>query len=132
MKKLLIVLVIALIGLGLIGFGVYSQFFAGKGYVETTAKITRIDKTFTGYDNDNIEQYEYEVYVSYTVDGKEYNEKSDYYSPSYTEGQEIKISHDPSNPSKMLADSGKFGYFMIGGGVLTLIIGAVVLLKKNV
>ena len=67
-------------------------------------------------------QYDYEVYVNYNVDGKDYSEKTDYYAGNYKEGMEIKIFYNPDDPAQIHGDNGTFGIvMMIGGAVITVI-----------
>ena len=118
-------------------FGAYKTFIAGKGYIETTAVIDHIDEIEIGLDENDVMQYDYEVYVNYNVDGKDYSEKTDYYAGNYKEGMEIKIFYNPDNPSQIHGDSGTFGIvIMIVGAVVTvicivLLVAAGMVMKNN-
>ena len=82
-------------------------------------------------------QYDYEVYVNYIVDGKDYSEKTDYYAGNYKEGMEIKIFYNPDDPTQIHGDKGTFGIvMMIGGAVVTvicivLLVAAGMVMKNN-
>ena len=118
------------VGVLVLAFGCYIAFFETKGYVATTAVIERIEEYESGIDADGFTEYSHDVYVSYSVNGRLYEAKSDYYSARYREGQEIKIFYNPDNPEQIHGDSKNFGiYMMVLGPVLTLI-GAVVLFRR--
>ena len=56
---------------------------------------------------------EHDVYVAYSVDGKEYNALSDTYSSSYFEGKEITIFYNPDNPAQIHGDSKLLGIILM-------------------
>ena len=78
-----------------------------------------------------IMQYDYDVYVNYSVDGKEYTGKSDYYSGSYKEGMEIKISYDPNDPTKIHGDSKGMGIILMIAGSVTIVVCVVLLIAAG-
>ena len=130
-KKLLIVVVMLLAGLFCLGYGAYTAFFQNKGLVETTGVIERINAIDLGYtDDDNHEVYEYEVYVTYSVDGVERTSLSDYYEPSYEEGMQVKVFYDPAQPDVIHGDAKGFGVYMIVFGVVMLAASAFTLVRR--
>ncbi|MBQ8086747.1 MAG: hypothetical protein IJ232_11650 [Lachnospiraceae bacterium] len=130
-RKILIIISVLVLGIAATAIGVYNSFLAGKGYVETTAVIDHIDEIERGYDEDNVMQYDYDVYVNYSVDGKEYTGKSDYYSGSYKEGMEIKISYDPNDPTKIHGDSKGMGIILMIAGSVTIVVCVVLLIAAG-
>ena len=131
MNKTLGSIIALVIGIALVGIGIYVQFFQTKGFKETTATITKIEETWRGYNDETMEdEYDYEVYVKYTVDGKEYEGKADTYDGSYAEGKEITVFYDPSNPADIHGDSGFLGFVMIGIGAVMVVAGAFLLVKR--
>lgn len=113
-------------GIVILVIGIYMNFFEGRGYIETTAVIDHIDETYSGGDNDT----EYDVYVNYTVDGKDYQSRSDYYSPSYKEGKEIKIYYNPDNPQQIHGDSKGFRIYILVVGVVILVVSVLAFLRS--
>ena len=74
--------------------------------IETTAIITSI-KTYGSGDDKT-----HKVFVSYEVDGVEYESRLNGYSSSYYEGKRIKIYYDKEDPSKIGSKSLNFLYLM--------------------
>lgn len=76
-----------------------------------------------------------DVFVSYTVDGQEYERDLNYYTAGMHVGDTIEIYVDPENPSHIEADA-VFGdvIFMIVGGIFAFIGGCFVVMniKKKV
>ena len=100
-----------ILALAALGAGVYTGFFATKGFKSTTATIERIeeDETFVSADpNDK----HYIAYVTYTVDGKAYTEALDSYSPSYEVGKAIKVKYDPADPATVRDASLGFSLYL--------------------
>lgn len=87
------------------------------------AQITRIDvnhvrKTDTGTRSDC------DVWVSYTIDGREYDTELNYYTSGMHEGDTIEIFFDPDDPLNIKADTLLLDIIFIGlGGVFTIIGG---------
>ena len=69
-----------------------------KNGIETVATITRIERK-TDSDGDDKES----VYVSYTVDGENYEGKLDYYSSFMRVGNTVKIFYMPDDPQDMIS-----------------------------
>ena len=111
----------------MIGIGAYIGFFESRGFENTTATIVRIDAE----DDIAAEDKTYITTVTYTVDGKEYTEILDSYAPDYKVGKEVKIKYNPANPAIIHADSPGFAIYLLGAGVLLLIISIFVLIKNS-
>ena len=107
-----------LLALAALGVGVYTGFFATKGFESTTAVIARIeeDESFASADPGD---KQYTTYVTYTVDGKEYTEDLGSYAPGYTVGKEVKVKYDPADPATVRDASLGFSlYFILIGAAL--------------
>ena len=119
MRKKQFLLAGLVIGLISLGIGIYMTFFETNGFKPATAVIDHVDETWVGTTGDEGSEYEYDVYVKYTVDGKDYYGRSDFYAPGYEAGKEIKIYYNPENPEEIHGDAKGFGlYLMILGPVL--------------
>ena len=90
--------------------------------VETTAVISRIETGMLQSDHD--------VYVSYTVDGKDYETRSNVYDSRYYEGKEIKVFYDPENPEKIYGDTKLLGtiFIIIGSFVSSIAVIYIILM----
>ena len=115
--------IIAVIALA---FGIYSTFFQSAGYLKTTATIVSIEE-----DQESGEDDSYIVTAKYTVDGTEYTNVLDSYSPSYKVGGTVEVRYDPSDPNKITSGFGIGLYSMIVGGVILLITVFLSLKQKN-
>ena len=92
-----------------------------KKYVEITAKV--VDNNY------DISDDVYTPVIEYTVDGQNYRkELSTSSSAKKTEGTEIKIKYNPSNPSEFIESSGSMSFILgIVGGVFSVVgIGLVI------
>ena len=79
----------------IVGVIVKNTIYNYDNKIETTGIITEIS-----YHRDIDDNREYDVYVSYTVEGKKYETKLNGYSSNFYEGKEIKIYYDKDNPIK--------------------------------
>lgn len=81
----------------IIGLVIVSNVFNYKNKVETTGIITEIsrNRNYTKYRN------KYKVFVSYTVEGKEYESILKIHYPNFYEGKEIEIYYDKNDPTKL-------------------------------
>lgn len=103
----------------LIGTVVCINIFNYNNKIETTGIITDIS-SYKGTDGDR----KYSVYVSYNVNGKEYESELNTYSSSFYEGKEIEIYYDKDNPNKIGSKSLDLIFLIFPGcGLLFLIIG---------
>ncbi|MBP3896541.1 MAG: DUF3592 domain-containing protein [Mogibacterium sp.] len=119
----IIAVIIAVIALA---FGVYSTFIQSAGYMKTTATIVSIEE-----DQESGEDDSYIVTARYTVDGKEYSNVLDSYSPSYEVGGTVEVRYDPADPDKITSGYGIGIYSMIVGAAILLITGFVTLKQKK-
>ena len=90
-------------------------------YTKTTATITKITETYNAADNN----YDHDVYVSYEVDGKSYNEELNYYEGGYKEGQEVTIAYNPDNPAEITTGEKGFGIYLVIIGPIILVGGLI-------
>lgn len=119
----LILVLLAVAGLAVFGAGVYFRFFRDRGYAKTEAVIEKIEQIYAGEDEDGHSKYEYEVYVRYTVDGREYHEKIGDYESGFKEGKTITLLYNENDPLDVHTESKTAGtVMMIAGPVVTLII----------
>ena len=132
MKRSVVLVIFLLIGIALLGFGVYAQFFQTKGFEATTGTIERIDKTYRGYNDETMEdEYDYEVYVKYNVHGTEYSGRLDMYDPTYEEGKQVEVLYNPENPEDMHSEIGIFGLVLMAIGAVVAAGAIVLLIRKN-
>ena len=121
---------IAIAALAALAVGVYTGFFATKGFTSATATIERIeeDETFVSADpNDK----HYIAYVTYAVDGQTYTEALDSYSPSYVVGKEVKVKYDPANPATVRDASLGFSLYLILIGAALIAVSIVTMMKNR-
>ena len=105
-KNILMITAYFAIGIGALVFA-YRQKAADEEFYEKAQTVdatvvdvvTTKDKKGTGRENKYKKTTEYDVYVSYTVDGVEYNhiEIATYDSKAF-EGNVIELHYDPKNP----------------------------------
>ena len=129
-QKWILAIVFVLVGIGIIVYGVFSANGTSefkKNAVETTATVTKIRSEI---DAEN--HVTYQIYVTYSVDGKNYNE---YYTSSRkdaNEGSQIKVYYDKNNPEKMRVTLSKSSeHFLIVLGFVFGAIGIGLTLRKE-
>ncbi len=112
----------------IIGLFVFVNIFNYENKVDTIGTITEISSYGGTNRNRN-----HEVYVAYTVEGKQYESRLNGYSSSFYEGKEIKIYYDKDNPNKIGMKSLNLLFLIFPGiGLIFLIIGlAGILVKAN-
>ncbi len=107
-------IILIIVGIILLGFNT-------DKYVETTGKI----KSVTEYPYEEGEPQAYDLKVSFSVDGKEYETTFANLTGSFKEGDDIKVFYDPSDPEK--TTNSKMGGFiapiLIVAGAAALIYG---------
>ena len=105
-------------GLFFVGLG-FKNYNDQKNGVKVFAVVSKIEEE-TRVDADGVTTEE-AVYVRYTVDGKEYNERLSFFSGSYKEGDEITVLYDPQKPSYVIGTS-KIGppLYLAFGAVVTI------------
>lgn len=101
-----------------------------KGFIKTTAIVSRTELVEEAYTDDNGDRVEatYNVYVKYTVDGTEYDEMLGEMS-SFKKGDKITIVYNPKNPSEISQPVGiilPLGMLIAGiaalvGGIISII-----------
>jgi len=97
---------------------------ARKIYIDNTAVIVTITRELEA------EDYNYEVYVKHTVDGKEYTTPLGFYSDGMKEGQEIAIKYDPADPYTVIPAKGSQTVIFFVSGIVAILLGAVSVLKS--
>ena len=110
----------------IISIFVFRKTFNYENKVDTIGTITEIS-SYRGSDNN----VNYEVYVLFTVDGKEYQSKLNGYLDSFYKGKEIEIYYDKDNLNEIGMKSLDLLFLIFPGtGLVFLIIGGTVLLVK--
>ena len=105
----------------IVGVIVKNTIYNYDNKIEITGIITEIS-----YHRDIDDNREYDVYVSYTVEGKKYETKLNGYSSNFYEGKEIKIYYDKDNPNKIGMKSLELLFLIFPGiGTIFLIIGVI-------
>ena len=114
------------LGIILIIFGVLLTVFKSDNYVETVGKVVSVEEV-TNADN----QTEYDIKLTYTVDGKDYETTFPNMPKSAKEGDEIKVFYNPDDPEQTTNSKtpGFIGLIVIGVGVLALVGGAAMTVK---
>ena len=112
----------------LIGIALCGNIFNYENKIETTGTIAEI-VTHTDNNNDDVE---HDVYVSYTVAGKKYRSKLNGYSFDFYEGKEIKIYYDKDNPNKIGMKSLDKLFLLFPGFGMIFFIGGVVGIFVNI
>ena len=111
----------------IIGLAVFGSIFNYENKVDTVGTITGISSYYSGTNHNR----NHEVYVSYTVEGKEYKSRLNSYSSSFYEGKEIDIYYDKDNPNKIGVKSLDLLFLIFPGiGLIFLIIGGTGILVK--
>jgi len=109
------------VGVIMIGLGVYFGFIRADGYVKTTGVIVSLEEVYNPTEND-IDAVSYQPTVRFTVDGTEYQVEVGTYVEKDKLGQEMKIKYDPADPTKVEADQPGFAiYLLVVGGILVAV-----------
>ena len=95
-------------------------------YSQTNGVISKIEEVYVGGEDN---EYDYEVTVKYTVDGKEYSTLLGEYDIKMKEGQEIGIFYDPKDPNKIMSDSNTTPVVLITLGIVGALAGVYVFIK---
>lgn len=98
-----------------------------RNALETTAVISSIER-YRDSDGDT----RHTVYVKYTIDGKQYEERLNYYSSGMNTGKEVPIYYNPEKPNRILAKSSYsfFIFFFPLLGLIFAVIGFVFIFNK--
>ncbi len=101
-------------GVIIIVFGIIIAAFDTDDFIEVTGTVTKVEECAPVPD----EPQQYDVYFSYTVDGKDYVGEFPNLTEKYEVGGEIKIYCDPNEPLKTTnsKDSKTFGVVLIAAG----------------
>lgn len=105
---------------------IYLNSISGE-YIETTATIEDINKYWKKHHtsrNGSEQRLEYEVTVSYVVDGVSYRRLLDTYEASMSVGDSVPIVYNPQDPSKIIAigiERIMWTAFVIVGCIVSLI-----------
>ena len=93
-----------------------------KNYPEVDAIVTSVERDST-IDADGTTTENITVYVSYTVDGKEYNEQLDDTNGDVKEGDQITVRYNPEKPDKVTATTKTAGIVRIVFGIVITLAG---------
>lgn len=124
--SIIISVIFGLIGIVFFSAGIFvykisSDFY--KEAIKTEAIIKDIDVSYS-YDSDGDKESDYDVLVSFVVDGKEYTGYLNSYNASMRVGGKTTIYYDPKNPSNFKDNSGTIiGLIFIIIGAILLIVG---------
>ena len=111
----------------IIGVAVSGNVFNYENKENTIGTITEIISRRRSNDDKD-----YEVYVSYNVEGKEYESMLNGYSSNFYEGKEINIYYDKNDPNKIGMKSLDLLFLIFPGiGLIFFITGGTVILIKN-
>lgn len=111
----------------LIGAFLSTEIFNYENKIDTTGIITDIE-SYRDIDGD----VDYDVYVSYNVDGREYESKLNSYSATFYKGKEVNIYYNKEDPNKIGMKSMDFLFLIFPGiGLAFMIGGGFNLLSKN-
>ncbi len=100
-------------------------------YVETQATITKVE-TITVSDSDapGGTREEYEITVEYTLDGKKVVTLLNGTPKEFYEGMELTVLYNIDKPTDVILPGATGFYIMIGLGVVGILIGIVLILKR--
>ena len=121
---------IGLIVLGLVVLVVgVVQLVNSKSYLPTTATIYKITET-SDWVGDEV-TYSYEVIVDYSVDGQDYRQDLGYHENGFVEGQQIDITYNPNDPTKIQPASNGFAIYLVIIGPVLIAASVFMLIKKK-
>ena len=110
----------------IVGLAIFVNTINYENKVDTVGTITKI-LAYTNSDH----KLKHEVYVSYDVDGDEYESRLSGYSSSFKKGKKIDIYYDKDNPSEIGVKSLDLLILIFPGiGLIFLIVGGIGLIKK--
>lgn len=108
--------IFAFVGIALLIGGILMIFFNQK-FMNSAEKVNGVISVIETY-RDSDDSIDHRVYVSYTYDGKRYdNVRLQYYSSDMYEGKDITLYFDPENPGYVTTKWSE----MIAGLILTII-----------
>lgn len=121
LKKLIAVLMFLVGGVVLVVFGVTSMKQVSN-FPQTDAVVAGVHKELVP-DGEGGSTQEVTVYVTYTVDGKEYTEEVSNVSGTLKEGDSLRVCYNPEKPEEVYGASKT-------GPVIMLAMGAVCILAS--
>lgn len=95
-----------------------------NNFPEVEATVTQVEIETTT-DTDGTTSETATVYVSYTVDGTEYNEILDDSNSDMKEGDKITVRYNPEKPEKVTATTKTAGFVRIAFGIVIALAGIV-------
>jgi hypothetical protein len=119
MKKLIVALLLLAGGIVFIVWGSITLKQTTK-FPKTTAVVTHVQREFTP-DGEGGETEEIHIFVTYTAEGKTYNEELQNTKTSLREGDVTDVVYNPDKPAEVYGASKT-------GGVLQLVFGGVLAL----
>ena len=137
MKKYLVGILFIVASLGIFGFGAYLGITqVSKNYEKITGVISKINEGYYDeYDeNGRTEVYYIDFYVTYTYNGKEYNDiKLDYSDSFKREGDKIDFYVNVDNPSDITINPGMGMIICIILGAVFMVVGvsSIIIIKKR-
>lgn len=121
-----VVAIIAGIVALIMGFQMYQN---SKVYLPTTAVITDIQEEWTGSGGTEGSNYDYHVFIRYTVDGTQYDNELGEYDATMDIGDKLDIVYNPENPNQT-QKAGATSYLILWGiGVLFIVAGLFFIVK---
>jgi len=101
---------------------------SGKNFIQTTATITAIREEY----NAAREEYDHDVEVNYTYEGKEYTSLLGEYRSSYKVGNEVAVKVNPADPAEVRPASDAGLIIGIVMAVVAILAGILTFLKGMV
>ena len=95
-----------------------------KSFYDTDGVITKIYRV-----DDNDKEYHYDVFVKYTVNGKEYESLLGEYKNNFREGMELALKYDPADPVNVISAGPGMSIYLIVFGSVGIIIALILALK---
>lgn len=122
------VFVVAGVLLIILGINRLVKMNAGK-YVETQAKITKIETTLVSDEDGSHE--EHEITVEYQVDGKKFVSRLSENPREFYEGMELTVLYDVDKPTTVVLPGKASSFIMMALGFVGVICGLMVIIKKQ-
>ncbi len=113
---------------GIVTFGVKDA----RNYVEVSAVISKAELVREAYtENGNHHDAEYDVYVKYTVNGREYESELGILAGNIKTGESMKVFYNPEDPGEVvqMRNQALIPYICIGVGAIALIGGIISVVK---
>ena len=125
LKKFVLPLFALVIGIVFVVMG-FVDIKQSKSFPEIDVTVTRVEKEIS-YDADNTMTEETTVYVSYTVDGEEYEEIIlNNASGSLKEGDKLTVHYNPEKPEYVTAATTTSAIVKIALGAVAALAGVII------